>query len=47
MLRSELDRLRSIRKVFGEIYEGQHDLVEGLGIMIEELDVADAQDLIE
>lgn len=47
MLRSELDRLRVIHNEIHEIYEEQSKLVEGLGIMLEELDIGEAQNLIE
>lgn len=47
MLAVELARLRSIRNEFSEIYEMQDQIVEGLGMMLEDLDIGEVQDLIE
>jgi hypothetical protein len=47
MLDAEVRRLRDIHGDFRGIYEDQHTLAVGLGILLEELDNCEVQNILE
>jgi hypothetical protein len=47
MIVLELDRLRTIHTEFRAIYEDQRNVAEGLGLLLQDMDIGDVQNRIE